>query len=900
MPTDDAENGDSAGLSPSEATTSIRRPPTGRSTSRSCSARSARRCAAPAPIRAPAGRPARSRRRPRRGRAALAGLRGPLAAPAARRPGRHRHAREGRPAQARCAGTSSRSPTTSARSTPRRCGWSTTCRRRSTGSSASSGRRAGRRSGRDASSPRRPAARFSAARPVTARSRATTELRCGGCGRAYPVVDGIPGLLDETVPGVAEKAREAEGWAAMARDAGLVRARRGGRRCAAVPHPRPRLGGPHLEGERALVRPAPRRARPGNARARGRRRQVLGRAARRRRRMHVRRHRHPCRPEHRARARRLLRAAGGPVSPRPGRRREPALRRRVLRRDVLRRHPSSRARPRAHGGRDGPRHAPRRARARAERGHARRVPVGRAPDQAEESQYGINEHVHTLYAYLWAFAPRGPRRAPRRAGGRLRRDGGPPHRRDAPPHPGRRQERRDLVHADVLRLPGRELRGPPAARRHHENRRLPAAGAVRARRRRDLHGPARRGAARARARGRPRVRAVQVVSRAHGCSRRRSSGGCSTSTRPTASRSTSWSRRSSRPISCATPTSASGSCTSSVRPTSSTERRSGSSATRPRTAPCAARSRRLDRVALGEASRLFAISGNVAGAARARRLGSPPRCSRTRRRRSTIAARATATSCSRSTGSTGRSGSTSCSRRRRATRSLEVVIAGEGPDRERLERLAHERGLNGRVRFTGQDRTRTSWPTCTRRCLAVYYAPVDEDYGMVPLEAFLSGKPVADDDRRGRPARGRVADGSTGVVVAPDAAEIARALGWLREHPDEAATYGRAGKAIAERGHLGSRDRQAARVRLAYFSPMPPEQSGIADYSALLLPALRERIDVDVVRARPEERRRAARTSRSITSGTTRTPTVDRRRAAPPPGRRRPPRLRPPSPRRRG
>jgi glycosyltransferase involved in cell wall biosynthesis len=37
-------------------------------------------------------------------------------------------------------------------------------------------------------------------------------------------------------------------------------------------------------------------------------------------------------------------------------------------------------------------------------------------------------------------------------------------------------------------------------------------------------------------------------------------------------------------------------------------------------------------------------------------------------------------------------------------------------------------------------------------------------------------------------------------------------------------------------------------VRVAYFSPMPPEQSGIADYSALLLPALRERLDLTVVR----------------------------------------------------
>jgi glycosyltransferase involved in cell wall biosynthesis len=36
-------------------------------------------------------------------------------------------------------------------------------------------------------------------------------------------------------------------------------------------------------------------------------------------------------------------------------------------------------------------------------------------------------------------------------------------------------------------------------------------------------------------------------------------------------------------------------------------------------------------------------------------------------------------------------------------------------------------------------------------------------------------------------------------------------------------------------------------VKVAYFSPMPPEPSGIADYSALLLPALRERVEVDVV-----------------------------------------------------
>ena len=32
---------------------------------------------------------------------------------------------------------------------------------------------------------------------------------------------------------------------------------------------------------------------------------------------------------------------------------------------------------------------------------------GDAPGQEEERGYGINEHVHTLYAYLWAFGRAG-------------------------------------------------------------------------------------------------------------------------------------------------------------------------------------------------------------------------------------------------------------------------------------------------------------------------------------------------------------------------------------------------------------------------------------------------------------------------------------------------------------
>src|SRR4029079_16161113 len=39
-------------------------------------------------------------------------------------------------------------------------------------------------------------------------------------------------------------------------------------------------------------------------------------------------------------------------------------------------------------------------------------------------------------------------------------------------------------------------------------------------------------------------------------------------------------------------------------------------------------------------------------------------------------------------------------------------------------------------------------------------------------------------------------------------------------------------------------------MRVAYYSPMPPSRSGIADYSTLLLPELSKRIDVVVAQAR--------------------------------------------------
>jgi glycosyltransferase involved in cell wall biosynthesis len=117
-----------------------------------------------------------------------------------------------------------------------------------------------------------------------------------------------------------------------------------------------------------------------------------------------------------------------------------------------------------------------------------------------------------------------------------------------------------------------------------------------------------------------------------------------------------------------------------------------------------------------------------------------------------------------------------------------VVVAGDGPDRERLESLA-----DGAVTFAG----RVSDEELTdlyARCLAVFYAPVDEDFGMVPYEAFLAEKPVVTTSDAGGPLE-IVTDGATGVVAEPRAEAVAAA--FARLNPDDAARWGRAGRELA-------------------------------------------------------------------------------------------------------
>jgi glycosyltransferase involved in cell wall biosynthesis len=203
---------------------------------------------------------------------------------------------------------------------------------------------------------------------------------------------------------------------------------------------------------------------------------------------------------------------------------------------------------------------------------------------------------------------------------------------------------------------------------------------------------------------------------------------------------------------------------------------------------------RLDRVALGEARKVFATSRNIADRLKrytdvdAELLPHPPQelAYRTQPGEGFVLSVNRLDSAKRID---------LLVEAARAEPSLRVVIVGEGPDRERLERLAG--GMNGQVVFAGRV-DEDALADLYARCSAVYSAPVDEDFGMVPYEAFLSAKPVLTTTDAGGPLE-VVHDRETGLVVAPEARELARAAAYVAAHEDEAAAWGRAGKAVAER-----------------------------------------------------------------------------------------------------
>lgn len=128
-----------------------------------------------------------------------------------------------------------------------------------------------------------------------------------------------------------------------------------------------------------------------------------------------------------------------------------------------------------------------------------------------------------------------------------------------------------------------------------------------------------------------------------------------------------------------------------------------------------------------------------------------------------------------------------------AGRPIRAVIGGTGPEMEPLRQLAADLGVADRLElpgFIGDAELVDRYAGA----LAVFYAPFDEDYGYVTVEAFLSGKPMLTTRDAGGVLE-FVADEVNGFVVPPDAPRaLAAAIDRLAADRGLAERFGAAGR----------------------------------------------------------------------------------------------------------
>jgi len=128
---------------------------------------------------------------------------------------------------------------------------------------------------------------------------------------------------------------------------------------------------------------------------------------------------------------------------------------------------------------------------------------------------------------------------------------------------------------------------------------------------------------------------------------------------------------------------------------------------------------------------------------------------------------------------------------RRVDTDLPFLIAGSGPDEERLKDLA--RG-DPRIRFLGRvpdgDLARAY-----RESLFVAYAPYDEDYGLITVEAMQAGRAVLTTTDAGG-VHEFVMHGRSGLCVVPDEAALADAMQSLCDHRAQTLAMGEAARPL--------------------------------------------------------------------------------------------------------
>ncbi len=126
----------------------------------------------------------------------------------------------------------------------------------------------------------------------------------------------------------------------------------------------------------------------------------------------------------------------------------------------------------------------------------------------------------------------------------------------------------------------------------------------------------------------------------------------------------------------------------------------------------------------------------------------------------------------------------------RLVRGLRLEIVGDGPNRGRLEELARTLRVSDRVNFRGRVSDEVL-RDLYNNCRAVYYAPIDEDYGYTAVEALAASKPVVTAPDSGGVLE-FVLNDETGIVTTLDAESLAAAFGRL-EDPSTARRLGAGG-----------------------------------------------------------------------------------------------------------
>ena len=125
---------------------------------------------------------------------------------------------------------------------------------------------------------------------------------------------------------------------------------------------------------------------------------------------------------------------------------------------------------------------------------------------------------------------------------------------------------------------------------------------------------------------------------------------------------------------------------------------------------------------------------------------------------------------------------------------VRLVLTGSGPQEQALRRQIAEAGLEGRVAFEGsvpEERLVELY----REALGAYFGPFDEDYGYVTIEGMAASRPVVTTDDSGGPLE-FVRDGINGFVVEPEPRAVARSFDRLYEDRDRATELGRAGREL--------------------------------------------------------------------------------------------------------